>query len=98
MTTGGAPEVVVITGASAGLGRATARAFARRGARLGLIARGREGLEAARKEVEGLGSEAIAIPVDVAHAAALEIAAAAVEQRFGPIDVWIHNAMRRRAA
>src|SRR5688572_173148 len=86
-------KTVVITGASAGLGRATARAFARRGARIGLIARGREGLEGARREVEQLGGEALVVPTDVADAMQVESAAAAVETRFGPIDVWINNAM-----
>jgi NAD(P)-dependent dehydrogenase (short-subunit alcohol dehydrogenase family) len=86
-------EVVVITGASAGVGRATARAFARRGARIGLIARGRDGLEAAQREVESAGGQALVLPVDVADAQAIEAAAAAVEEQFGPIDVWVNNAM-----
>ena len=89
----GGPEVVVITGASAGVGRATARAFARRGAHIGLIARGREGLEGARRDVEALGGRAIALPADVADAGAVEGAAAKVEEAFGPIDVWVNNAM-----
>src|SRR5438874_13144690 len=87
------PEVVVITGASAGVGRATVQAFARRGARLGLIARGPDGLEAARKEVEQLGGSAIVFAVDVANAEKVEEAAARVEQEFGPITVWVNNAM-----
>src|SRR6478752_1161817 len=86
-------ETVVITGASAGLGRATAREFARHGARVGLLARGREGLEAASREVEKLGGIAMAIPTDVADAAAVEAAAAALEQKLGPIDIWVNNAM-----
>jgi NAD(P)-dependent dehydrogenase (short-subunit alcohol dehydrogenase family) len=86
-------EVVVITGASAGVGRATARAFAMRGAKIGLIARGRAGLESARREVEACGSEAIAIPIDVADHDAVERAAEEVEREFGPIDIWINNAM-----
>src|SRR3954454_18556043 len=86
-------EVVVITGASAGVGRATARAFARRGASVGLLARGREGLEGARREVEELGSRAGAVPTDVADPAQVEAAAAAVEADLGPIDVWVNNAM-----
>lgn len=86
-------EVVVITGASAGVGRATVRRFAREGARIGLIARGRDGLEAARREVEEAGGEALVLPADVADAEAIEAAAAAVEERFGPIDIWINNAM-----
>lgn len=86
-------EVVVVTGASAGVGRATARAFAERGARVGLLARGVEGLEGAARDVERLGGEALAIPTDVADADGVEQAAAAVEDRFGPIDVWVNNAM-----
>lgn len=92
MTTG-QPEVVVITGASAGVGRATAREFARHGARVALLARGQEGLEAARSEVEALGGEALVIPADVADPEQLEHAAAQVEEQFGPIDIWINNAM-----
>jgi NAD(P)-dependent dehydrogenase (short-subunit alcohol dehydrogenase family) len=88
-----APAVVVITGASAGVGRATAQAFARRGARIGLLARGAEGLAGARRDVEAAGGKALVLPTDVADAAAVEAAAAAVEQRFGPIDIWINNAM-----
>lgn len=87
------PEVVVITGASAGVGRATARAFAQRGARIGLLARGRDGLEAARREIEDAGGQALTLPVDVADAKAIEAAADSVEESFGPIDVWVNNAM-----
>ena len=87
------PEVVVITGASAGVGRATARAFAARGAHVGLIARGRGGLEGARRDVEAAGGRAIVLPADVADADAVEDAAAEVEAAFGPIDVWVNNAM-----
>jgi NAD(P)-dependent dehydrogenase (short-subunit alcohol dehydrogenase family) len=86
-------QVVVITGASAGVGRATAVAFARRGARIGLVARGLEGLEGARSDVEAAGGEAIAISADVAVAAEVERAADSVEEAFGPIDVWVNNAM-----
>jgi NAD(P)-dependent dehydrogenase (short-subunit alcohol dehydrogenase family) len=86
-------EIVVITGASAGAGRATARAFARHGARIGLLARGRDGLEAARAEVIAGGGDAVAIPTDVSDAEQVEAAAAAIEQRFGAIDIWINNAM-----
>jgi len=71
------PEVVVITGASAGLGRATVRAFAQEGAHIGLLARGRDGLEGARSDVESLGGKARAIPVDVADAEGIERAAEA---------------------
>jgi NAD(P)-dependent dehydrogenase (short-subunit alcohol dehydrogenase family) len=87
------PEVVVITGASAGVGRATAQAYGRRGARVGLIARGRDGLEAAKREVEAAGGEALVLPLDVTDENAIERAAAAVEEAFGPIDIWINNAM-----
>jgi NAD(P)-dependent dehydrogenase (short-subunit alcohol dehydrogenase family) len=86
-------EVVVITGASAGLGRATALLFARHGARIGLIARGDAGLDAARQEVEAAGGRALTVPCDVADAAAVETAAARVEETFGPIDIWVNNAM-----
>lgn len=87
------PEVVVITGASAGVGRATARAFAQRGANIGLVARGRDGLEGARRDVENAGGQALVLPADVAQPEQIEAAAAAVEERFGAIDVWINNAM-----
>ncbi len=86
-------EVVVVTGASAGLGRAIVRAFAREGAHIGLIARGRDGLEGARREVEDLGGKALVIPVDVADAEGIEHAAEAVERELGPVDIWINNAM-----
>jgi len=86
-------EVVVITGASAGLGRAAAREFGRHGARVGLIARGVDGLEAAKREIESTGGSAMVLPLDVADANAVEKAAAAVEQEFGPIDIWVNNAM-----
>jgi NAD(P)-dependent dehydrogenase (short-subunit alcohol dehydrogenase family) len=87
------PEVVVITGASAGLGRATAMAFARQGAHIGLLARGKERLETARREVEAVGGKALAAPTDVADPDQVEAAAAAVEKEFGPIDIWVNNAM-----
>ena len=89
----GKPQVVVITGASAGVGRATARAFARRGARIGLVARGLAGLECASREVEAAGGYALLLPVDVADATQMETAAAIVEQQLGPIDIWVNNAM-----
>ncbi|KUL36890.1 short-chain dehydrogenase [Streptomyces sp. NRRL F-4489] len=85
-------QTVVITGASGGIGRATARAFAARGARIGLLARGREGLDAAAREVVAAGGEALALPTDVADAKEVEAAADAVEDAFGPIDVWVNNA------
>ena len=86
-------QVVVITGASAGVGRAVARAFAKRGASLGLLARGRDGLNAALAEAEDAGVRAVAIPTDVADARQVESAAEQIEQELGPIDVWINNAM-----
>jgi NAD(P)-dependent dehydrogenase (short-subunit alcohol dehydrogenase family) len=86
-------EVVVITGASAGVGRAVAREFGRNRARIGLIARGRDGLEAARHEIEADGGEALPIVADVSQPEQLEHAAAIVEEKFGPIDIWINNAM-----
>jgi NAD(P)-dependent dehydrogenase (short-subunit alcohol dehydrogenase family) len=85
--------VVVVTGASAGVGRATVRAFARHGADIGLIARGMGGLEGARREVEAEGRRAIVLPADVADAAAIDAAADCVERELGPIDVWVNNAM-----
>ncbi|MBW3563625.1 MAG: SDR family NAD(P)-dependent oxidoreductase [Acidobacteria bacterium] len=86
-------EVVVVTGASAGVGRAIVRELAVRGARIGLIARGGDGLEGAKRDVEELGGEAIILPLDVADADAVEAAAKTVEETFGPIDVWVNNAM-----
>ncbi len=87
------PEVVVITGASAGLGRATARAFAQRGAHIGLLARGKDGLEGTKRDVEAAGGRALALLADVACADQVEAAAETVEKHFGPIDIWINNAM-----
>src|SRR5437773_5258689 len=86
-------ETVVIAGASAGVGRATARAFGKRKARVGLIARGPAGLEAAKCEIESMGGEAIVLPLDVSDHDAVEQAASEIESRFGPIDIWINNAM-----
>ncbi len=86
-------EVVVVTGASAGVGRATVRAFAKRGAYIGLLARGRDGLEATHAEVEAAGGKALVIPTDVADAGQVQAAAEAVEGEFGPIDIWVNNAM-----
>jgi NAD(P)-dependent dehydrogenase (short-subunit alcohol dehydrogenase family) len=86
-------QVVMITGASAGVGRATARAFARAGATVGLLARGRVGLDAAGREVEALGGHAALFEADVADAAAVRAAADALAAAFGRIDVWVNNAM-----
>jgi NAD(P)-dependent dehydrogenase (short-subunit alcohol dehydrogenase family) len=88
-----ANPVVVVTGASAGLGRAIAHGFAKKGARLGLIARNPEALHAARRECEQLGGRAVVLPADVADADAVEAAASRVEAEFGPIDIWVNNAM-----
>lgn len=84
---------VVVTGASAGIGRAAAVAFGRLGCRVALLARGREGLDAAAREVEDAGGIALALPVDVADHAQVEAAAERAEREFGPIDVWVNNAM-----
>lgn len=84
---------VVITGASAGIGRAAAIEFARRGARVALLARGSDGLNGARYDVEISGGEALPIPTDVADARQVEAAAAQVERAWGGIDVWVNNAM-----
>ncbi len=86
-------KTVVITGASAGLGRSMVREFAKHSARMGLLARGTDGLEAAKQEVEQLGGEAVAVQTDVADADQVEEAAEKVEDAFGSIDVWINNAM-----
>jgi NAD(P)-dependent dehydrogenase (short-subunit alcohol dehydrogenase family) len=87
------PEVVVITGASGGVGRAAAVAFARRGAHIGLLARGRGGLEGARRDVEAAGGRGLVLPTDVSAPDQVEAAAGAVEREFGPIDVWVNVAM-----
>ena len=86
-------EVVVVTGASGGVGRAIAHAFAKRGAHLGLLARGQRGLDGAREECESLGGRAIAIPTDVSDPEQVEAAALRVEEELGPIDVWVNDAM-----
>ena len=86
------PEVVVITGASGGIGRAVVREFARPGMRLALLARGDEGLDAAVSDAQWNGARAIAIPTDVADASQVERAAERAEQELGPIDIWINVA------
>jgi NAD(P)-dependent dehydrogenase (short-subunit alcohol dehydrogenase family) len=87
------PEIVVVTGASAGVGRAVVRRFAGDGAHIALLARGRDGLEAARREVEDAGGRALVVPTDVADHDAVEAAAARAEAELGPIDVWVNSAM-----
>ncbi|HWG98968.1 MAG TPA: SDR family oxidoreductase [Pilimelia sp.] len=86
------PQVVVITGASAGVGRAVARRFAGRGCSVGLLARGEAGLSAAAEDVRRAGGQAAAVPVDVADPDAVLAAADRVEAEFGPIDCWVNNA------
>jgi NAD(P)-dependent dehydrogenase (short-subunit alcohol dehydrogenase family) len=86
-------RVVVVTGGTAGVGRATVRELARRGASVGILARGVEGLDAARDEVEALGARALAIKTDVANPAEVESAAEWIETELGPIDAWVNNAM-----
>jgi short-subunit dehydrogenase len=86
-------EVVVITGASGGIGRAAARKFGSEGAKVALLARGRRGLDAAAREVQNAGGKALVLAVDVAEHDQLEAAAASVEDAFGEIDVWVNDAM-----
>ncbi len=86
-------RVIVVTGASAGVGRAAARAFGRKRARIALLARGTEGLEAARREVEELGGQALICQTDMAVPEQVEAAADRIEQELGPIDIWVNNAM-----
>jgi NAD(P)-dependent dehydrogenase (short-subunit alcohol dehydrogenase family) len=85
--------IALVTGASAGVGRATVRRLAADGYDLGLVARGREALEATRAEVERLGRRALVLPTDVADESQLEQAAERSESELGPIDVWVNNAM-----
>ncbi|MGH7904186.1 MAG: SDR family oxidoreductase [Candidatus Dormibacteraceae bacterium] len=87
------PEVVVVTGASGGVGRAVAHSFARRGAHLALLARGERGLDGAAEEVTQMGGRALPIPTDVADAAQVESAATRAEAELGPIDAWVNAAM-----
>lgn len=86
-------RTVVVTGASAGVGRATARQFAQAGAKIGLIARDARALEETQAEIQSVGGEASCHPADVADAKAVSTAAEAIEARLGPIDVWVNNAM-----
>ena len=86
------PQVVVVTGASAGIGRATARMLGKRGAHIGLLARGQAGLDAVAAEVQAAGGEALPIPTDVSNYSAVDRAADRVEERFGPINAWINVA------
>jgi len=86
-------RIVVVTGASAGIGRAVARRFGEDRWRVALVARGSDGLEAAKQEIEAAGGEALVIPCDVADEAALDAAAERIEREWGPIDVWINDAM-----
>jgi NAD(P)-dependent dehydrogenase (short-subunit alcohol dehydrogenase family) len=86
-------KIAVVTGASAGVGRAAVRAFAERGYDVAMLARGKDGLEAAAKEVEQQGGRSLAIPTDVADAEQVESAADRVEGELGPIDVWVNDAM-----
>jgi NAD(P)-dependent dehydrogenase (short-subunit alcohol dehydrogenase family) len=85
--------VAVVTGASAGVGRATALEFAKKGADVALIARGVAGLEGAADEIRRLGRRALVLPLDVADAAAVEEAADRIERELGPIEVWVNDAM-----
>lgn len=86
-------QVVVITGASAGVGRAAAHAFASEGARIALIARNRQALEEVKREVEERGGQALVLPLDIADADAVEAAAMQIEENLGAIEVWVNNAM-----
>ena len=86
-------QVVVITGASAGVGRATAGAFAKEGASIGLVARETDALYATAREVERLGGRAMVVAADVADAGAVQRAADEIEKALGAIDVWVNDAM-----
>jgi len=84
--------IVVVTGGTAGIGRATVREFARNGYDVAILARGQDGLDATRREVDEMGRRALAIPTDVADWKAVEAAAGQIERELGPIDVWVNNA------
>ncbi|MGE5049298.1 MAG: SDR family oxidoreductase, partial [Deltaproteobacteria bacterium] len=86
-------QVVAVTGASSGVGRAIARAFGAAGAKVGLIARGRDGLRAAAGEIRAAGGEALELPADVARAAEVQMAAHAIVEKWGRIDTWVNDAM-----
>ena len=86
-------QIAVITGASAGVGRATARAFAERGFDVALLARGQAGLDGAAEDVRVAGGRALAIPTDVSRFDEVDSAASRVEAELGPIDVWVNDAM-----
>ncbi len=87
------PEIVVVTGSSGGVGRAIAHAFGKRGAHVALLARGEEGLNDAKHEVESFGGRALVLPTDVSDHEAVEAAAVRIEDELGPIDVWVNDAM-----
>jgi NAD(P)-dependent dehydrogenase (short-subunit alcohol dehydrogenase family) len=89
----GKAEVVVVTGATSGIGRAIARAFAAEGSAVAVLGRSPEGLDGARRDVEAAGARAFAVPTDVAEFERVDAAAALVEETLGPIDVWVNNAM-----
>lgn len=93
MSNNKSPQTAVVTGASAGVGRAIAVGFGKRGWQVAVIARGGEGLESAKEEIEAAGGKALAIQADVADADALVRAADQVEVELGPINVWVNNAM-----
>ena len=93
MTGDGGSEVAVVTGATSGVGRAVARKFGKQGAKVGLLARGTDGLTAAKRDVEEAGGEALVVETDVSEYDQVERAADRVEAELGPIDVWVNNAM-----
>lgn len=85
-------QVVVVTGGSAGIGRATVREFARAGADVAVLARGKDRLDSTVREIEAAGGRALGISLDVADGGAVEAAAERIERELGPIDVWVNNA------